>query len=252
MSPARKPVAVACALAILGVLFATPALAFTPGPLEPRGKKVWFGVSDTGDPADFGAFSTATDKHPALIQSFRTWGSDFPDSIRRWQTARARPVLHITTADNNDGHELISPRGIAKGEGDRQTTCPSRPAAAERDRRRPPEGADRDRLESAPGRLADRPAQPPAPLLARLEVGRLGRHGLLCLLSRMGRPDQPLQPLRQEKAFRADRVGRRSRRRPVLRQQALRLGRQAPAHEDARLLPGLRQHQQLPDPELLG
>ena len=118
MSPARKLVAAACALAVLGTLLAAPALAFTPGPLEPRGNKVWFGVSDTGDPADFGAFSSATEKHPALIQSFRTWGSDFPDSIRRWQTARARPVLHITTADSNDGHELISPRGIARGEGD--------------------------------------------------------------------------------------------------------------------------------------
>jgi hypothetical protein len=120
MSPARKLAAAACTLAVLGALFAAPAVATapTPGLLEPKGKKVWFGVSDTGDPADFGAFSTATDKHPALIQSFRTWGSDFPDSIRRWQTARARPVLHITTADNNDGHELISPRSIAQGEGD--------------------------------------------------------------------------------------------------------------------------------------
>jgi len=120
MSPARKLLAAACALAVLGALLAAPAVAATPTPglFEPKGKKVWFGVSDTGDPADFGAFSTATDKHPALIQSFRTWGSDFPDSIRRWQTARARPILHITTADNNDGHELISPRSIAQGEGD--------------------------------------------------------------------------------------------------------------------------------------
>ena len=28
------------------------------GLLEPPGKKVWFGVSDTGNTADFGAFST--------------------------------------------------------------------------------------------------------------------------------------------------------------------------------------------------
>ena len=66
----------------------------------PRGKKVFFGVSDTGDPADFGQFSSALDKHPALIETFRTWGADFPESIERWQAARARPVLHITTADN--------------------------------------------------------------------------------------------------------------------------------------------------------
>jgi len=87
-------------------------------PLEPPGKKIYFGVSDTGDPADFGAFSTATSQHPAVIQSFRTWGADFPESIQRWQTARARPMLHISTADNNDGHELITPAQIAHGFGD--------------------------------------------------------------------------------------------------------------------------------------
>jgi hypothetical protein len=86
--------------------------------LLPRGDKVFFGVSDTGNSADFGHFSTALSKHPALIESFRTWGSDFPESIERWQAARARPVLHITTADTTDGHELISPRSIARGEGD--------------------------------------------------------------------------------------------------------------------------------------
>jgi hypothetical protein len=57
-------------------------------------------------------------QHPAIIESFRTWGSDFPDSIRRWQIARARPLIHITTADSGDGHELISPQAIAEGAGD--------------------------------------------------------------------------------------------------------------------------------------
>ncbi|HXR29949.1 MAG TPA: glycosyl hydrolase [Solirubrobacterales bacterium] len=88
------------------------------GALLPRGKKIFFGISDTGDPADFGQFSKDLRKHPALIETFRTWGSDFPESIERWQEARARPVLHFTTADNDDGHELISPRAIAQGYGD--------------------------------------------------------------------------------------------------------------------------------------
>ena len=104
-----------CAAAALCLAATAPSAA---GSLLPRGDKAFFGVSDTGDPADFGAFSEAMDKHPALIQTFRTWGSDFPESIERWQEARARPVLHITTADNNDGHELIDPREIARGEGD--------------------------------------------------------------------------------------------------------------------------------------
>jgi hypothetical protein len=104
-----------CAAAALCLLGTAPAGAYS---LVPPGKKAWFGVSDTGDSADFGAFSRALNKHPALIQSFRTWGADFPESIERWQAARARPVLHISTADNNDGHELISPRAIAGGAGD--------------------------------------------------------------------------------------------------------------------------------------
>jgi hypothetical protein len=105
--------ALACALGLAAL--AAPAHA---GLLEPRGKRVWFGVSDTGDPASFGQFSTSVAHHPAVIESFRTWGSDFPESIVRWQTARARPMIHITTADNNDGHELISPQAIAEGAGD--------------------------------------------------------------------------------------------------------------------------------------
>jgi hypothetical protein len=114
--PGRKRAALAALVAVaLCLLTAGSAVA---DPLLPRGKKVFFGVSDTGDPADFGQFSTALNKHPALIESFRTWGSDFPESIERWQEARARPVLHITTADSGDGHELIDPRAIARGYGD--------------------------------------------------------------------------------------------------------------------------------------
>jgi len=104
-----------CAVALLCLLAATPAGAVS---LVPQGKNVFFGLSDTGDSADFGQFSSALHKHPALIESFRTWGSDFPDSIERWQAARARPVLHISTADNGDGREIITPRGVATGGGD--------------------------------------------------------------------------------------------------------------------------------------
>src|SRR5262249_4450754 len=99
------------------LLLAT-ATSAAAGSLQPQGRKVFFGISDTGNPADFGHFSRDLHKHPALIESFRTWGSDFPDSIERWQDARARPVLHISTANNNDGHELIPPREIAQGFGD--------------------------------------------------------------------------------------------------------------------------------------
>ena len=118
MIPGHKVPAAACALAAIALLALAFSASAAAGLLEPRGKKVWFGVSDTGDPAQFGEFSTAVSKHPAVIESFRTWGSDFPDSIQRWQTARARPLIHITTADNSDGHEIVTPRAIARGAGD--------------------------------------------------------------------------------------------------------------------------------------
>jgi hypothetical protein len=105
-------------LALLAALCAALPAAAQAGTLLPKGKKIFFGVSDTGDPADFGHFSTDLHKHPALIESFRSWGAEFPDSIERWQAARARPVLHLTSADAGDGHELISPRSIAQGYGD--------------------------------------------------------------------------------------------------------------------------------------
>jgi hypothetical protein len=117
--PPKLRAALAVALASVLSLSLGAASAAGAGLLKPPGKKVYFGVSDTGDMADFGQFSDAVNKHPALIESFRTWGSDFPDSIRRWQTARARPLIHITTADGSDGHELITPAQIAAGEGDR-------------------------------------------------------------------------------------------------------------------------------------
>jgi hypothetical protein len=111
----NKTSLLAALCAAAACLLAAPASGAS---LVPRGDNVFFGVSDTGDSADFGQFSSSVHKHPALIESFRTWGSDFPESIERWQAARARPVLHITTTDGGDGHELISPREIATGGGD--------------------------------------------------------------------------------------------------------------------------------------
>jgi hypothetical protein len=110
----------AVAAVLVGLLLAGLASAATAsaGLLEPRGKKVWFGISDTGDPAQFGEFSRDLSKHPAVIESFRGWGSEFPGSIERWQDARARPMLHITTADPGDGHEILTPAQIAAGQGD--------------------------------------------------------------------------------------------------------------------------------------
>jgi hypothetical protein len=106
------------AIASMAMLGAAAAPAEGAGLLRPKGHHIYFGVSDTGDPGQFGEFAKAVGHHPPVIESFRTWGSDVPDSIQRWQRARARPMLHISTADSHDGHELISPEQIALGGGD--------------------------------------------------------------------------------------------------------------------------------------
>jgi len=54
----RAAYAAALAIALTATL-APAATSAAAGLLEPPGKKVYFGVSDTGDPASFGQFSTA-------------------------------------------------------------------------------------------------------------------------------------------------------------------------------------------------
>ncbi len=102
-------------VATASLLAAAPAGAV---PLRPGGKQVFFGVSDTGVNSQFTEFSELVGKHPAVIETFRAWGDDLTGAIKRWQKAEARPILHISTADPNDGHELIDPRQIANGYGD--------------------------------------------------------------------------------------------------------------------------------------
>jgi len=88
------------------------------GVLVPKGKQIYFGISDTGNPASFGEFSEAVSKHPSVIESFRAWGTDLAPSIQRWEIARARPMIHITTADPQTGGEMLTLAQIAAGGGD--------------------------------------------------------------------------------------------------------------------------------------
>jgi hypothetical protein len=111
-------VALAACWACAGSALAAAGSELEGGVLVPKGKQIYFGVSDTGDPASFGEFSTAVSKHPAVIESFRPWGSDVRDSIQRWEIARARPMIHITTADPQTGTEVLSLAAIAHGAGD--------------------------------------------------------------------------------------------------------------------------------------
>ncbi|MGH2981432.1 MAG: hypothetical protein ACRDKV_05255 [Solirubrobacterales bacterium] len=80
--------------------------------------RIFFGVTDTGKIEDFRAFADSVGKHPSVIQTFHPWGNSLHYAIPRWGEAQARPMLHISTIDDQTGAELIDPRGIARGFGD--------------------------------------------------------------------------------------------------------------------------------------
>lgn len=105
-------------LGLVAVVFALGAPSARARSLQPPAGQVFFGVSDTGVNAGFREFSELVGKHPPVVETFQTWGASLTGSIKRWQRAEARPILHISTADPNDGHELIDPRQIANGYGD--------------------------------------------------------------------------------------------------------------------------------------
>jgi hypothetical protein len=105
-------------LAVTAALASAAVPAASASLLQPGRGKIFFGLTDSGVTGQFTEFADAVGKHPAVIETFRSWGGDLRGSIKRWESAVARPMLHITTADPNDGHQIVSPRGIALGKGD--------------------------------------------------------------------------------------------------------------------------------------
>jgi hypothetical protein len=79
--------------------------------LPPAGE-VFQGVA--GQPIS--AYQQAVGKHPAVYQVFAAWGEYLPGIFADAAAARARLMIHITTASGT--REMITPEGIADGEGD--------------------------------------------------------------------------------------------------------------------------------------
>jgi hypothetical protein len=104
----------ALALALTAV-FAAPAAAVTLVPPKPD---VYLGVSDRGTTTEFNEFAALTGKHPALLQTFHPWGNSLNEAYERWRETGTRPILHISTADDQTLAELITPAQIALGAGD--------------------------------------------------------------------------------------------------------------------------------------
>jgi hypothetical protein len=109
----RQLVVVAiCAAALLA-----PARAAAVSLVPPK-PNVFLGVSDRGTTTEFNQFVELTGKHPALLQTFHPWGNSLNEAYERWRETATRPILHISTADDQTLAELITPQQIALGYGD--------------------------------------------------------------------------------------------------------------------------------------
>src|SRR3954452_13674851 len=110
--------AAALAVAVAAIASAgggSPAVALTLVPPRPG---VLFGVSDRGTTQDFNDFAGLFAKHPALLETFHPWGNSLNQAFERWRETSTRPVLHISTQDDQSLAELITPEQIALGYGD--------------------------------------------------------------------------------------------------------------------------------------
>src|SRR6187397_97421 len=92
---------------------APPAGAVTLVPPKPN---VFFGVSDRGSTTEFNEFAELLGgKHPALLETFHPWGNSLNKAYERWRETGTRPVLHVSTIDDQTLIELITPAQIALG-----------------------------------------------------------------------------------------------------------------------------------------
>jgi hypothetical protein len=106
----------AVALAAIGAtLLTAQASALSLVPPKPS---VFLGVSDRGSTTEFNEFAALTAKHPALLETFHPWGNSLNAAFERWRETGTRPILAISTADDQTLAELITPQQIALGAGD--------------------------------------------------------------------------------------------------------------------------------------
>src|SRR5829696_157495 len=86
--------------------------------LVPPKPSVFLGVSDRGTTAEFNEWAELAGKHPALLQTFHPWGNSLNSAYERWRETGTRPILHISTANDQTLSEMITPQQIALGGGD--------------------------------------------------------------------------------------------------------------------------------------
>jgi hypothetical protein len=97
--------------ALLLLAAPAPAQVFAP----PKGK-VFTGLTGSNS---VDKFSREVGKRPAVFGFFTYWNAPNEYTFRNAAKAGARLMLHVSTAQNYGVKEEISPRGIARGQGDR-------------------------------------------------------------------------------------------------------------------------------------
>ena len=126
LSPATRrgrPALIPLLLALLAALLLLPGSAAAKGKgkksyLPPKGK-IFAGVSDTGQGSDYRSYRKATRAHPAVMQSFESWGYVPGEAIRRWEDTNTRGMLSLSTSRCWGCEPVISAQSIANGKGDR-------------------------------------------------------------------------------------------------------------------------------------
>jgi hypothetical protein len=117
-------------LALIALAFAPSADSKTYKPLKGRS---YFGVADTGKVKHFKKFADQVNAHPAVMQTFHTWGYHPWRALNRWARTNTRGMLSISTTDSYDGNEVITPKQIAKGRGDEYPLLLNRRFAVEKE-----------------------------------------------------------------------------------------------------------------------
>jgi hypothetical protein len=116
-SPIHQTVAVAAICA--AVLVPAGVAQATHKPYRPPNGRIFHGVTDTSRARDFRVFNHRVGAHNALLESFGHWdGEHLLGGLHRWRITHTRGVLSLSTAPGGQP-ELISPRRIARGFGDR-------------------------------------------------------------------------------------------------------------------------------------
>jgi hypothetical protein len=103
-----------CLLAAASLLALAPAASADPL-LPPRGK-VFSGLSG-GLSVD--GFQRETGSHPAVVGFFTKFGGSNEFIFRGAEQAGSRLMLHVSTQDGYGTREVVTPRGISRGDGDR-------------------------------------------------------------------------------------------------------------------------------------